>query len=77
MPSKNARATEAAMYGCPSGMKWAYFENWSTTMRITDLPATLGRPSMKSMEMSAHTWAGTSSGCRSPAGRCASVLLHW
>jgi hypothetical protein len=34
MPSKNARATEAAVYGCPSGMKWAYFENRSTTVSV-------------------------------------------
>jgi hypothetical protein len=36
-------------------MKCAYFEKRSTTVRITDLPATLGKPSMKSMEMFAHT----------------------
>jgi hypothetical protein len=37
------------------------------------LPATFGRPSMKSMAMSAHTWEGTSRGCRRPAGWRVSV----
>ena len=30
---------------------------------------------MKSMEISAHTWDGTSSGCSSPTGNRVSVLL--
>jgi hypothetical protein len=46
--------------GWLSTMKCAYLEKQSTTVKITDLPCTLGRPSMKSMEMSAHTWDGTS-----------------
>jgi hypothetical protein len=41
------------------------------------LPATFCRPSMKSMEMSAHTWEGTSSGYRRPADWHVSVLLRW
>jgi hypothetical protein len=31
MPAKKARATNAAVYGWPSGMKCAYFEKQSTT----------------------------------------------
>jgi hypothetical protein len=76
-PSKNARATETAVYGCPNGMKWAYLEKRSTTVRMTDFPWTLGSPSMKSIEMSAHTWDGTSSGCSRPAGGNVSVLFRW
>jgi hypothetical protein len=48
--------------------KCAYLEKQSTTVRITNLPPTLGSPSMKSMEMSTHTWDGTARGCSSPAG---------
>jgi hypothetical protein len=40
------------------------------------LPPTLGRPLMKSMDMSAHTWEGTSSGWSSPAGWSVFVLLR-
>ena len=58
-------------------MKWAYLEKRSTTVRMTDLPPTLGSPSMKSIEMSAHTWDGTSRGCSSPAGCNVSVLFFW
>ena len=77
MPSKKARATDAAVYGWPSAMKCAYLEKRSTTVRMTDLPPTLGSPSMKSIEISAHTCEGTSRGCRRPAGRNVSVLLRW
>jgi hypothetical protein len=59
MPSKNMRATEAAEYGWLRAMKCAYLEKRSTMVKITDFPWTLGRPSVKSMEMSAHTWDGT------------------
>jgi hypothetical protein len=37
-PSKKAQATEATVYGWLSGMKCAYFENRSTTVRITERP---------------------------------------
>jgi hypothetical protein len=40
----------------------AHLEKQSTTVRMTDFLWTLGRPSMKSMEMSAHTCEGTSRG---------------
>jgi hypothetical protein len=58
-------------------MKWVYLEKRSTTVRITDLPATFGRHSMKSMEMFAHPWEGTSSGCRRPTSWRVLVLLCW
>jgi hypothetical protein len=58
-------------------MKWAYLEKRSTTVKMTDFPATLGSPSMKSIEISAHTWVGTSTGCNKPAGCIVSVLLRW
>jgi hypothetical protein len=47
------------------------------TVRMTDLPPTLGSPSMKFIEMSAQTWEGTSRGYSSPAGDKAGVLLRW
>jgi hypothetical protein len=76
MPSKKARATEVAVYGCPKAMKCAYLENRTTTVRITDFPCTLGSLSMKSIEISAHTWDSTSRGCRRPAGCSVFVLLR-
>lgn len=57
--------------------KCAYLEKRSTTVRITDLPPTLDSLSMKSMEMSTHTWDGTARGCSSPAGGNVCVLLCW
>ena len=58
-------------------MKCANLENRSTTVKMTLLPWTLGKCSMKSIEMSDHTWVGTSSGCSKPAGCRASVLFRW
>jgi hypothetical protein len=49
-------------------MKWAYFEKQSTTVRMTDLPLTFGKPSMKSIAMSAQTADGTSRDWSRPAG---------
>ncbi|WVZ93025.1 LOW QUALITY PROTEIN: hypothetical protein U9M48_039048 [Paspalum notatum var. saurae] len=74
---KKARATKAAVYGCDSKMKWAYLEKRSTTVRMTVLPCTRRRASMKSMAMSVHTANGTSSGCSNPAGCRCSILLRW
>ncbi|WVZ57692.1 LOW QUALITY PROTEIN: hypothetical protein U9M48_008045 [Paspalum notatum var. saurae] len=62
---KNALA--GGRSGCPKAMKWAYLEKRFKTVRMTDLPYPRGSPSMKSMDMSAQTWDGTSSGCRRPA----------
>ena len=76
MSRKNARATDEAVYGCPRGMKWAYLEKRSTTVKITLLPCTLGSASTKSIAMSAHTFDGTGRGCSKPAGCIASVLLR-
>jgi hypothetical protein len=68
MLSKNAWATDTAMYGWPSGMKWAYLENLFTTVMTTDLPPTREKPSTKSMVISAYTDPGSSRGCSKPAG---------
>jgi hypothetical protein len=62
MPSKKALATDATLYGWPSVMKFVNFENLSTTVRTTDLPPTFENPSMKSIDISLHTWDGTGSG---------------
>jgi hypothetical protein len=41
------------------------------------LPATFGRPSMKSMARSTHTWEGMSNGYSNPTGWSVPVLLRW
>jgi hypothetical protein len=68
MVSKNALVTVVAEYGWPRVMKWAYFENQSTTVRMTDLPPTLGKPSMKPSAVSRHTPVGTANGCKRLTG---------
>jgi hypothetical protein len=68
MVSKKALVTVVAEYEWPRVRKWVYLENWSTTIRITDLPPTLGKPSMKLSAMSHHTLVGTANGYRRPTG---------
>jgi hypothetical protein len=68
MVSKNALANVIAEYGWSRAMKWAYFKNQSTTVRMTELPSTLGKPSTKSSTMSRHTPVGTANGCKRQAG---------
>lgn len=63
--------------GMCKGVKCAYLETRSTTVRMTDLPPTFRSPSTKSMEMSAQTTEGTSKGRNKPAGCSVSVLLRW
>jgi hypothetical protein len=57
--AKNSLATVSVVYGCPKGMKWQYFEKRSMTVRMMDLPPTLGRPSMKSNATSAEAVVST------------------
>jgi hypothetical protein len=45
--------------GRPSAMKCAYMENRSTTVRMTVLTLTWGKPLLKSMVALAHTDNGT------------------
>jgi hypothetical protein len=52
---KKAVATVVTEYGCPSAMKWPYLEKRSMTVSTTNLPPTLGKPSMKYIVMSVHT----------------------
>jgi hypothetical protein len=42
MVSKNALVTVVAEYGWPRAMMWVYFKNQSTTVRMIDMPPTLG-----------------------------------
>ncbi len=49
------------------GMKWAAFENRSTTVKTTVFPLEAGRPVTKSSEMWDQGLDGTDSGWRSPA----------
>ena len=56
--AKNSLATVYAVYGCPKGMKWQNFDKRSMTVRMIDLPPTMGRPSM-SNATSAETVVGT------------------
>ncbi len=48
-------------------MKWAAFENRSTTVKTTVFPLEAGRPETKSSEMWDQGLDGTDSGWRSPA----------
>jgi hypothetical protein len=77
MLSKKTLVMETTVYGWPSGMKWVYMEKWSTTIRTTYLLPTRGKPSMKSMVMSAHTTLGSSRGCSNLAGWTCSDLFRW
>jgi hypothetical protein len=57
-PSKKARATEAAMYGRLMGNEVCLFGEVvddGHMVRMADFSWTLGRPWMKSIEMSAHS----------------------
>ena len=65
---KKTDATVSADYGCRRAMKCTYLEKRSTTNRMTDLPPTLGRPSMMSIDISDQTDVGTGRGARRPAG---------
>jgi hypothetical protein len=60
--SKKAFATDAAEYGCPKAIKCPYLENRSTIVRTIDLPPTFGNPSIKSIDISAHTIEGIDKG---------------
>jgi hypothetical protein len=60
--SKKTWTTDVDVYRWTNDKKWAYFENLSTTVRMTNLPWTKGKPSMKFMAMSAQTADGRSSG---------------
>jgi hypothetical protein len=77
MSSKKARATVTIVYGCRRAIKWAYLEKRSTTVRTADFPPARGKPSTKSMEISAQTELGMSNACNNPAGCRCSVLLCW
>jgi len=52
MSPKNALAIVSSEYGWPRGTKCVALEKRSTTVMMTDLPPTLGSPSMKSMDTS-------------------------
>jgi hypothetical protein len=54
-----------------------YFENRSTTVRMTDLPPIFGNPSIKSIAISLHTSLGIGRGWRRPTGCMCSVLFFW
>jgi hypothetical protein len=54
-----------------------YFENRSTTVRMTDLPPFFGNPSIKSIAISLHTSLGIGRGWRRPTGCMCSVLFFW
>jgi hypothetical protein len=74
--SKEALAADTVEYGCPSVMQRADFEKRSTTVKITDLPPTLGNPLTKSMVTSIQTVFDTVSSCIRPAGwRCSDTKL--
>jgi hypothetical protein len=60
-----------------SAMKCVNLEKIYTTINITNLPPTFGKPSIKSIKVSLQTWEGSGNGCsRRPGCRC-SDLFHW
>lgn len=73
----NALATTTAVNGCLKATKWAYLVYWSTITIITVYPLEDGNPSIKSIEMSVHIWAGMGNGWSNPAGFIQSVLNLW
>ena len=65
--SKNNLAIRDASNVFEHGMKWAIFENWSTTTKIESCFLwVLGRPRTKSMLKSCHGRLGTGSGVYRP-----------
>lgn len=50
------------------GTQWTIFENQSTMVRITVLPAEEGRPVIKSMAKWDHGHEGIGRGCSKPVG---------
>ena len=50
------------------GMKWACFENLSTTVRILQYPLLTGKSTIRSMEISTHGRSGIGKGFKSPPG---------
>lgn len=57
--------------------KWAYLLSLSTTTIMALTLWDLGKPSMKSMEISSHMRSGISRGCNSPTGLRHFVLFFW
>jgi hypothetical protein len=47
-------------------MKWPYFDNLSTTTKIASYPLDLGKPVIKSKDMSSHIALGMGRGCNKP-----------
>jgi hypothetical protein len=74
--SRISWATCGAVNGCLRGIKWANFENLSTTTKIELKPSDLGRP-MKSMVISCHVPWGTGNGCKRLAGCILSAFAYW
>jgi hypothetical protein len=58
----NVLATEAAVKGCFRGKKRAYLERRSTTTIMTEWSFEMGRPSMKSIEISVQICVGIGRG---------------
>jgi hypothetical protein len=64
--SRYALATFAAVIGCCSGIKWAYFVNLSTTTMMQSAELDWGRPSIKSMVTVLQAPSGVGNGSKSP-----------
>ena len=58
-------------------MKYAYFDNQSTTTNIQSIPLDCGKLEIKSILRSSHIFLGIGGVCRSPAGLKESYLLRW
>ena len=72
--SMNNCATEAAVKGCLSGMKWPNFVNLSTITRIVSNLPDRGSPSIKSIPTECQASGGIGSGCSLPGSLVCSLF---
>jgi hypothetical protein len=70
-------ATVDAVNGWGRAQKWAYLERRSTTTIITDLFPDLGKPVIKSIDISFQISGGIGSGWSVPEDLTVSPLLRW
>ena len=70
-------ATVDAVNGWWRAQKWAYLESRSTTTIITDLFPDLGKPVIKSIDISFQISGGIGSGWSVPRDLTVSPLLRW
>lgn len=75
--SKETFATLLAEKGCCGAQKCSYFDNMSTTTKISVLLSNLINPSMKSMDMSSQNLCEIGIGCNYCQAFIVSPLFCW